>query len=78
MGIEILFSKIFSFVSVKHDDEISSSEDELDFSLLFLFVKKSTIETRKITMKIEIWYKKNTERTKHIDFNIRQSFFHYA
>lgn len=50
----IIFEDFFSFVSVKHDDEISSSEDELDFSLLFLFVKKSTIETRKITMKIEM------------------------
>lgn len=50
----IIFEDFFSFVSVKYDDEISSSEDELDFSLLFLFVKKSTIETRKITMKIEM------------------------
>lgn len=50
----IIFEDFFNFVSVKHDDEISSSEDKLDFSLLFLFVKKSTIETRKITMKIEM------------------------
>ena len=34
VAIEILFSKFLSFVSMKWVNEISSNEDEFDFSLL--------------------------------------------
>ena len=55
MAIEILFSKFLSFESMEYGNEISSNEDEFDFSLLndeITFIKKLMIE--KVIMKMKM------------------------